>query len=210
MASGRIISREEAAIMLDVSVHELRRRQKANQIKVIKRGTRNQVFYDYDVIETLRIKREENADPASLASNTVAMAAFSTEDAVRVFGELAKGATLVQCVERLSIHPSKVKAIVFAYEELSDTVVLDSLTIRAINELPLDGTFPITKAEDALELLKECAKGSPCALCRKNARHVCKACAIPYVHRQLSREAKAEKTEKAEKPASGELPASDD
>ena len=186
MTTGRIISRDEAALLLDISVHELRRRQAAKQLKVARRGTRGEVFYDLDDIELLRLRREA-PPPATLAANTkaAAMSAYSAEDAVKVFAELEKGVTVIQCVQSLAIHPSKVEAIAYAYANLSDTIILDALTVRAINELPLDGTFPITKASDVLALLSLPDK---CALCQKKSKHMCTSCAIPYVRRKLLKE----------------------
>lgn len=188
----RIVSRDDAAQMLDVTVHEMRRRQAAKQLKVVKRGARGQVFYDWAAIEMMRLKRNEpsSSSPTFVEPYIPPIVDFSTEEAKMVFDALDEGATVVQCVRRLSLHPGKVESIAYSWARMSDTIVLDAETVRAINELPLDGTFPVTKASDILSILVSASKPTPCSLCSKRPSHVCRTCAIPFVRRQLETEAR--------------------
>lgn len=200
--SDRTISREAAAAHIGVTVHEMKRRQSLKQLRVVRRGVRGQVFYDFNQVEALRLRREgEGIAMDSAIGNAIP---FTAEEATQVFQELKAGASAVDCVLKLSVHPSKVEAIIQAYGRLTNTLVFNSEEMDMINELPLDGTFPITKASAILGLLKNGVKEKPCGICFRRPKHLCKACAIPFVQKKLERDEAISRTRQAQEAVSGD------
>lgn len=122
--------------------------------------------------------------------------AFTAMEAADVFEALNAGTSLLTCVTQMGLHPRKVRAIAREYEDLSGALVVTSEVMKVINELPVDGAFPITKPEALLELLRfiiatadEAEKRKkPCGMCGKRPALLCKECALPYVKRKLQRE----------------------
>lgn len=184
---SRTITREDAAAYLGLSVREVARKQAAGQLRVARRGKRGLVMYDAGEIEELKLRMQNDAEATS--RNILARSPYTAEEAAKVFEELEQGSTAIVCVKKCGVHPDKVEAIMRSYERLTSAIILDGDTVTAINQLPLDGTFPITKADDVLSLLSSMAKGTPCAICAKRPRHHCKSCAIPFVKAKLAREA---------------------
>lgn len=195
------ITREDAAKMLGISTREVRRKQEMGQLRVVKRGQRGLVLYDLAEIQELSLRKDllESATNA----NVTGIMSFSAEEAKAVFAELRTGVSVLDCIEKLTIHPAKIRSILREYEALASIIILDAETMKAIHKLPLDGLFPITKASTILEILKGVVS-QPCAVCTKNPRHLCKDCAIPYVKNQLLRQAKAEAAARREEAGLGD------
>jgi len=181
----RLITRDETAAILGVSLQEVKRKQAVKQLRVAKRAGKNTVLYNYDEVMAMKMRRDD--DRAAVVGNATAMS-FTAEEAKLVCAELRIGASLLDCLEKLTIHPAKIRAILCEYEAMSGGVFLDASIVAAINELPLDGTFPVTKASDILALLSGKSGAPSCCLCKKRASQLCKACSIPYVRKQLQAE----------------------
>jgi len=177
------VTREESSQLLNLSVAEIRRKEKLGVFIRVARGKHGETYYAREAILQYAARHGIVAD-----AKAEAYAPFSAEEAKLVCAELRNGASMLDCLEKLTVHPAKIRAIVHEYEKMSGAILLDVDTVNSINELPLDGTFPVTKASDILALLTVSASGAPCAVCTKRPRHLCKTCAIPFVRKQLQKE----------------------
>ena len=212
------ISREQTAKLLKISVTEVRRRQALGRLTVVARGPHNTSLYALSEvlaykqsIESFKVGRGRTFPPDLMPRATpVAATSFTAEEANMVFAELDAGASPTQCVRKLVLHPDKIEALLLSYERLAGVLIIDKGTVQAINALALDGSFPITRASEVLELLTEMTKGKPCRGCNRRPSVICTNCAVPYVRRRLMREAVAKRPTKPPVPEADCLAESED
>lgn len=103
---------------------------------------------------------------------------FSGEQAAQVFDALEEGLTEVEVVVQRKIHPRIVSEAAIEYRRLKGEIILTRDRIKTINALPLDGSFPITTADEVVDLLRSCAVEMSCGQCRKRARVICEPCSL--------------------------------
>ncbi len=189
------ITREEVAKVLECSVNEVRRREGRGHFKPVHgRGKDNRVFYSLEQIEMYKKRRQEQRGPDLSKTDNVRVVTiapdvpFTVEEARSVFAELRKGASPLDCIERLPIHPDKIEGILRSYERIAGAIVINSDKAAIINKMPLDGVFPVVDADGIIALLQASAKEPSCSSCGKRPRVMCKTCAFPYVKKQLEKE----------------------
>lgn len=158
------LTREEAAHMLSISTSELRRRQRLGDIRAApKRGPRNVVLFKLQDVEYFLEKLQKER------------ASYTSDEAAMVFEAMERGLTPVQCVIELKIKPSIAQALMAAYASLKSGIFLAADELKRINDLDLDGPFPIERSIDVLEAFQFFAS-QKCKQCGKRERAVCVTC----------------------------------
>jgi hypothetical protein len=176
MKNDGLITRAELAIALGVTQEYVRHKEKLGKVKPEKRGRMNQPLYNKSAIATL----QEQIPVKGLGFNRVT---YGAEDAKRVFGLIRSGTPLFDIVMELGIHPDVVQSIAYDAANMSGGLFVHGPVMKIINELNLDGNFPLTSDDDLLEVLKSCVS-KDCSHCGKHAKSVCKHC-VPVLARKL-------------------------
>lgn len=158
--------------MLGVSLSEIRRRDAIGQIRAVKRTSQGWWLYHPADVERLR-----GRNPVSPLTRKSSSTDYTAEDASKVFDALDAGKTLVQCVKECMVLPEVVERIAVAYARLTGAVLLTKASMDVINELPLEGSFPLTGEAGVVEVLKTAAEET-CTDCNKRPKTMCKVCAV--------------------------------
>ncbi len=172
-----LVKRQEVADILGVSVSEVRRRERIGTLRPKRRDSRGVWLFDREEVEEQCKPRgggpkltRKSADP------------FTPEEAKAIFDALDAGKTLVQCVCECLILPTTVELIAVAYARLSGAMYVRKEAMDVINALPLEGTFPLKRDVDLVEVLKSAAADT-CKKCNTRARVLCKPCALKAAER---------------------------
>ena len=100
---------------------------------------------------------------------------YNSEDSKKVFAMLKADKPLEDIVIELCLHPGIVRAITEEYKEITGAVLVSGKVMAEINELPLDGNFPLTTGEEILDILQTCAQ-AVCEACKTRPGVICKRC----------------------------------
>lgn len=112
---------------------------------------------------------------------------YTREQAIAVITRIKQGARLDDILLEVKIHPRMLRGIMKEYENLSSAVIIEKAMLDQINELPLEGTFPIKNALGLYEVLRLAADESKCKQCRKrSASQMCSQCERRRVLKNLS------------------------
>lgn len=178
-----LLTREEVAVALGVSVYEVRRKERAGILVPSKRVARGQCMFKADDVSFLK-KEKDKVALARKSQRVYSPTLYSAEEGKVVFSMLAEQKGLSQIVLETGIHPWKVKVIAEIYQDLTGCMIVTKKSMDTINSLTgLDGNFPITREEELVEVLLACdAKG--CSVCGKRAKSICKACS-PMVAKKI-------------------------
>jgi len=111
--------------------------------------------------------------------------AYDPATAAKVFRELSQGATSVEIVMRLEIHPEAVANIFLAWKKLQTMngggIQVSAKTLQAMSELPLPGTYPVQNEEQLLQNLREISHPT-CMSCKEETQQICLMCAEKLYH----------------------------
>lgn len=103
--------------------------------------------------------------------------AYGVEESKLCFPMLHAGKPLVEIVLETGLHPAIVTSIHDDYCNMIEALIVPKAVLDVINQLPLDGTFPIRDAAHILEVLETAASDLACDHCKKRRRVLCTACA---------------------------------
>ncbi len=170
------LTREELAHRLGVSTAEIRRREALGQIAYTMRGPHNICLYPEDLaIELTSIVGVNSRNVTTQPKSYRGTYNFTAAEAKKVFVLLGEGMALDKIVVNLEMHPGVVQSIMHEYVIMTGSMMVKGPVMKQINELPLDGNFPLATAEDLLSVLMACAS-SDCIHCHKRPKAVCKHC----------------------------------
>lgn len=127
--------------------------------------------------------------PASMSKEVP----YSSMESEIVFKGLREGVSLLDiCLENPCIHPAIIRAITKDYELMTGSILLRKITIDKMNQLPLEGSFPLTTESDVFEVMKIAASDTKdkCPECKK--RPHASSC-LPCIKHSLAKQAAAEK-----------------
>lgn len=179
--SDRLVNRQDVAARLGVTVYEIARREKAGQLRSEKRrGPHREVFYRESEIAKHLARKANKENRSILQDKTIdprLLFSFTPNESQLVFRLIREKTPLEQIVIEHGIHPGAIRAIVREYQEMTGAFLVNGDVMTEINQLPLDGNFPIEKSEDLLALLTEAAS-SDCINCHKRPKAVCKQCVV--------------------------------
>jgi hypothetical protein len=187
------VTREGAAKLLGLTVAAVRKIEGRGHLRPYEtRGDNNRVFYAMSEVLMFRRKKKAIVEEVKKSREDVRLVQvkdvpFTVEESNSVFEELDKGTSALECSKRCKVHPDKVESIVRSYERLTNTIILRPEAVKTINEMPLDGTFPVIDEDGVIALLRSVAKVPACIACKKKPRELCKGCAVPFVKRMLER-----------------------
>jgi len=130
---------------------------------------------------------------------------YTREQALAVITRIKQGARIDDILLEVRLHPRMMRGILKEYENLSSAVIIEKTMLDQINELPLEGVFPIKDALGLYEVLRLAADESKCKQCRKrSASQMCSHCERKKVLKNLSiREPRPVKTNGAPAEANG-------
>lgn len=170
-----MLTRAQVAARLGISLAEVKRRERVGLIHPATMNEKGWHLYSVDQLEEIRnctsaASRQKRFDGRDGAP-------YSGEEAARVFAALDRGAPLKECVTEFTLHPRIVEAIAEAWARLGGALFVSGRVMREVNELPLNGTFPVTSDTALLEILREAA-ADVCARCKRRARVLCRKCAL--------------------------------
>jgi len=174
----QVITREEAAKRLAISVSEFRRRQRLGELKAVRKGPKGELLFrvtDIDAINDRRLRQR---------------AEFTLDQAAQVFAKLREGATPIDCVIDLKVAPEAVEALMHNFAALNSALYIPAEQLRIINAMDLDGPFPLKTADDLIEVLRG-VSAPKCVECEKRPSHFCKHC-VKEAMKQKMAEAKGE------------------
>jgi hypothetical protein len=171
-----MITREELARRLGVSASEIRRREAVGQIKSSEQSGKKPLFKE-SLVSVLSpfIGKGKMQKMAEAGVDYRKMYRYSSEDSQKVFDMLKTNTPLEDIVIKLCLHPGIVRAITEEYKEITGAVLVSGKVMSEINELPLDGNFPLTSGEEILEIMRACAQ-AVCQSCGKRPGTVCMRC----------------------------------
>jgi hypothetical protein len=170
-----MLTRAQVAARLGISLAEVKRRERVGLITPARVNAKGWHLYSVDQLEEVRnctaaASRQRRLDGREGAP-------YSGEEAALVFAALDRGAPLKGCVKEFTLHPRVVEAIAEAWARLDGALFVSGRVMREVNELPLNGTFPVTSDAALLEILQEAA-GDLCTRCKRKARALCRRCAL--------------------------------
>lgn len=182
-----LVTRDEAAKRMCISVIEFRRRQRMGDFVPAKKGLKGEWLFRLSDIELAREKRLMQKDN------------YTPEMAALVFKTLEEGKTAIQCVIEHAIPPKAMEEIMLAYASLKECIFIKAWTVNEINKLPLDGPFPLRDENDVLVAFRTIAdeKESPsakCLECGKRERQFCKPCVKKALDEKLEAKVAEEMT----------------
>jgi len=172
-----LLTREELATRLGVSAAEIRRREALGQIRPSKRRGQTPLYKE-NLVQRLAPLMSK-VPLTKERQNYRKLYRYTAEDANRVYLMLREKKPLDQIVTELVLHPGVVQAITEEFVEMTGGIFISGPVMDRINELALDGNFPLVTDEDLLEVLTTCAE-STCSQCHKRPRSICKGC-VPEV-----------------------------
>ena len=129
-------------------------------------------------LEEQKILRPSSMKKAGVANGVGAYVAYTGEQAAKVFEAMEQGLSEIQVVVKKGIHPTIVSQAAIEYRRLKEEIIVTRDRLKIINALPLDGNFPITSADELVDLLRGCAVETSCDQCRKRPRTICEPCSI--------------------------------
>lgn len=179
----RLINRAQLAELLGISVSEVIRKERCGYFEPDFRGKQGKALYSPGLVEQVRELQAntKKGRPSGLSvgkqKENSPNPLFTPEECVRVFEELERGTSLVDCVKRLKILPEAVKAIAKDYLSMAGGMILPGNVVEELNALPMEGSFPLTP-NSLLDAVKRALESdSPCSSCGKGARAYCRRCA---------------------------------
>lgn len=170
-----MLTRAQMAARCGVTVAEIKRRERVGLTVPATCNEKGWHLYSAEQVEQVRNCTTLSSKQKRLAEHE--SATYSGEEAAAVFVEIDSGRSLAECVKKLSLHPRVVERIAGARSQLESGVFISGETMAVINELPLDGTFPIKTSGELLDVLRACSS-SRCKRCVKRAPVLCKSCAV--------------------------------
>jgi hypothetical protein len=165
-----LLTREEFAGEVGVSVDEIRRRERRGELAPSARGRWSRAFYHPDQVVQQKL-RVDMRGPAFLKRGN-----YTNVEAQQGFRALAAGKGLRELVVDEGIHPIAAREIIQEYHYAETALLIPGNVMELINKLPLTGTLPVTNAQQLYEALKD-ATDDRCRDCGHGQRAVCKRCA---------------------------------
>jgi len=164
LESGQLLTREEAAKRIRLSVGEFRRLQRLKEIMPATKGSRKELLF--------RVQDVDNLVKHSSPSKSVE---YAPAEASMVFEAMSRGLSAIQCVIELSLRPPVVEALAVLYSSMNLALYIPAPVVEAITRMDLDGPLPLKTPEDLLEVLRILV-GRRCLSCGERAPHLCKVC----------------------------------
>ncbi len=172
------VTREQLAERLGVTVSEIRRRESMGRLKPDKRGKGGQTLYRETVVQRMLTPiRPKTVKGAMEEASYRKIYTYYAADAERVFPMLRDKVPLADIVIATKLHPGVVQAILEEYVIMTGSMLISGPVMAEINNLPMDGNFPLANDEELLELLKSCGM-SLCTMCKRKPQSICKGCAV--------------------------------
>jgi hypothetical protein len=180
----KLVTREELARRLGISVTEIRRREARGQIKRAESSLKKALFKASLVVDLAPFVGKGKMQ--AIAESKIdyrKMFRYNAEEASKVFQMLKEQKPLEEIVIDLCLHPGTVRAITEEFRDITGAVVVLGRVMEQINDLPLDGNFPLVTGEEILEILTACA-ASTCEHCHKRPKAICKKCVMAVADAQ--------------------------
>jgi len=181
-----LLTREEFANQVGLSVAEIRRRESLGRLKPAGRGKQKCALYTREQVRTLagkglaRKPTEALRKPSETLFSFYSRISYTAPDGKSVFEMLKKGHSFEDIVMLLGIHPRAVQAIAFDYALMNGGINVSGQVMDRINRMSLDANFPITSGEEIEEVLKGYAEET-CSRCHKRPKNICKHCAAAVI-----------------------------
>lgn len=177
----RFYNKEQIAERLGVTIHEVRRRQRAGTLPPpLKKGENKELLWSRTEIDSIALRRERNRNAA----------VYTPEQAALVFEAFEKGHNDIHCVVDLKVPPAAVKALKADYADLKGCLFVTSEVLKQINDMELDGPFPLVDQDDLLIFVQQKA-AEKCGECHKRHPTFCKAC-VQTALKKVSEKAQAQ------------------
>lgn len=178
MAEDELITREEATKRFPISMIELRRRQRLGEIKPVKRGAKNVLFFKLSDVKELYERRvRQKAD-------------YTKGEAAAAFKEFEKGKNAIQAVVELAISPEAAESLYITYLSMKGALLLPETTLKQIEAMEIDGPLPLKSPDDLIDLLTGILKLAmpKCPACKTHDARFCKSCAREYGIKKAAQE----------------------
>ena len=159
-------TRPQLAKRIGVSLSEVRRRVQVGLLVPV--GTNE---YGHELFTD---------DPVATADAVT----YTADEAIAMFEALSQGKTLLEAVIVAKVHPNVARKICAEWESLSGAIVLTKEHMGIINELPLEGTFPIKSATELVAMLKK-QSNDFCSECHERPRVHCAICTKKVANRAV-------------------------
>lgn len=168
-------TRQMVAEKLEISVSEVRRRERMGILKPSGKNEHGwQLFSEADV-ENASMTRAENA---RARVGDYFLPHFTAEEASTVYTLLDEGKRLVDIVKSTCLHPTVIEDIFESYKRLNGGLFITPDTLGKMNQLPLEGNFPIETEGQLLTIMMTAAEDCVCTECKKKPRTLCKGCGV--------------------------------
>jgi hypothetical protein len=127
-----------------------------------------------------KVKRAVAPEPTTIEP-------FNQREALMVFKMLKRKCSLEDIVIECNIHPKTLRLIIREYEELTGAFVIYGTTAAKINELSLDGTFPIKDGEGLYDVMCIASEDRKCRRCQKMIQsRICPGCERKRILKNLT------------------------
>lgn len=177
----KYISREETAVMLTVSLAEVKRLVDTGKLRTVSRkmgpGRPTTLIKSSDVDDLVLVRKRMARNKQGERFIGVPLAErYSPEDAAKTYAALKQGMSPEDIVINLGIHPHAVMAIGEDWDKMRGAITLDGAMLTQLSRMGFDGVFPIESPEQLLEMLNEAAKARTCEQCEKRQATTCRMC----------------------------------
>lgn len=189
---------------------EIRRYVQRGVLKSTMLNSQGWALYKEEDVEGLaRFKKKEDDKKAGFRVRVPRMGpataetkmVYSVDEGLSVFALLDAGTPIHQIFQKTRIHPSVIHTIAKDYELFTKSILIPREMIDKMNELSLEGNFPISSADDVLGVMRLAAEGRQCPDCQKRAHaQRCERCIRRTLIKSMERDAKLRKLLPADDP----------
>lgn len=172
---GEKITGARMCEIIGCTMRELEVLRRTGIIKTAGRNSKNWALYGEEAVYTMvdRRKREGKNLPDIPPPDPN----YSTEEALAVFKLVKQGMKLEEVMIETSLHPRVLRAILREYELFAGSIYVFKETVDKMNELPLNGSFPITNGEGIFDVMQLAAQEKKCSRCKRRAKsQLCSGC----------------------------------
>jgi hypothetical protein len=112
---------------------------------------------------------------------------YTAEQSLAVFKLMKEGLSLADILIETGLHPRALRGVVREYELMSNTIIVMKETLDRMNELSLNGTFPLKNGEMIYDVMKIASQDQKCRSCKRRPRSErCSGCERQRVLRNVS------------------------
>lgn len=167
-----LVTRLELARHLGVSRTEIMRRESLGRlipVDVTREGWKLYRLSDFE-------GAKEKPRSAGLTYTERQRGEYTAAQAKAVFEDLRDGTPLRDIVVKHTLHPAAVMAIADSWAAFDGGMFVPGPILARINQLPLEGAFPLAGPESLLAVLQAASIERACEDCKNKPRAVCRGC----------------------------------